>query len=208
MSFQLSDSYSLGRFCVIPGVLLLFTSMCLSYCRCPSAAYSCGSLSFCFPLLLTGVALCFPRCFATTPWGRCESFQLYHCFSLGWICIIPIVPLSLTGVAPFYFSVPVVLIKMILHDIRCLTAAHCCRAESFQASHQCLLRCLCQVSNVPLPICRVNPCHSKCPMPLSDVALCCTTCPTAAQWGGSMSLQVSLCHLLSWLHVILCFFVV
>lgn len=51
----------------------------------------------CVSLLLSGVALHHLKCTTAAHWGVSMSFQVFHCHSLGWHCVILSVPFLLTG---------------------------------------------------------------------------------------------------------------
>lgn len=115
------------------------------------------------PLPLTGVTLLHPRCSSVSHWGGFASsymfhghslgwpwsFKIYHCCSLGWLCIISVVPVLLTGIA--------------LCLTMCLTSAHRYGSASLHVSHYyCSMAWLCVVSNATLKLNLVAPCCFKC----------------------------------------------
>lgn len=85
--------------------------------------------------------------------------------SLGWLCVIIGILLSLTGVS--------------LH-LRCLTATNWCGFSFFQVFHCCTLLMICIISSVKLP--------------LTAVVSWCPRCPTAAYCGGFLSSQLFQWH--------------
>lgn len=118
-----------------------------------------------------------------------------------WIYIVLVVPLLLTEVALFHFSVPVPLTRVAPRGLKCPSAALCGCSVSFQVSHQCSLWWLCLLPGFPLLIPVVDPCHTRCPMPLLLLALHHSTWFTAAHLGGPASSQLPHCCSLGWLHI-------
>lgn len=94
--------------CIISGIPLLFT--CIApYHPGFSSCYSSSSVNSGKTLPLNGLPSCLPRCFKVAHSGGFVSYQVFHCCSLGWFCIVPGVQLQITRDA--------------LHLLRCFIAA-------------------------------------------------------------------------------------
>lgn len=140
VSFHLFACWSPGFLSIVLGIPLPLTRVVLHYALFPTAtqwfvyksfqvspdAYFSGSVLFHVSLCLSQQGLCvFFRCFTAAFLSTCVLFQVYHCFTLEFICIVLIVLVPLTGVALFHFIHPVPLNKVTLHGLIFPSPSHC-----------------------------------------------------------------------------------
>lgn len=89
-TLQGGSASSLVSYCCSPWCFCLFPGILLSL-------HEATSFIFRYTAELTGLALFHPMCLIATHRGGIESFQVSHCYLLGWFCIIMGISLSPTG---------------------------------------------------------------------------------------------------------------
>lgn len=168
-----------GWIWIIPNVLMMLTKVGLHYSIVLVSLTRVKLCGLRCPLLFNVVILCHSSCSTdahqvavphlmyptANSWGGsllcqvshdafcsgCLFIHLFHCFSLGWTCIVPSVLLLLTGIVscnPLFF---IVASGVSRHFLMFSTSAHCGGYALSQMFHCYLLRLLSFFSDISLP---------------------------------------------------------
>lgn len=148
-------------------------------------------------------------CPTAVHWGSFVLCKLFHCHSLGQLCITQVfhccsqnglTSSQVPTASHLSVSMSFWLSNGHLPGRFCVvpTAIHCCVSESSHLFHFSYVWWLCIISRTPLSSLEQFSIVTGVPLPFTSVALHCFKCLTAAHWCGFVSSQMFHCFLLWW----------